>query len=241
MSVASLARLEPNRERLGAAGAVELVLAGLEQHAKIDSVVTTMATATDRLCQDSESNKAKFLRGGIIEKLLTLLSLHDKSAGVAEETLRALVTISGNKPPAERIRSDDSFKLYVRGIRYHDKSEKVARWGSNLIYCCALVDDATRVKLGEVKACDAIVGVLQKHGSVDAPAAFWASRALVALSLSVPNRMRFVHSDSCLYIVKSLDVRIRFSIIIIIMTTHLLLLVTSLGAQGRRHDIGVTL
>lgn len=183
-----------------------MVLSGFSNHSKSEDVIPPLVTAVDRMCQDSDINKTKFIKGEIIDILLNILSYHEKCAAVVGECLRALVNLSSVTPCPTRIRSDNSFKLYVRCLRLHDKIEVVAQWGSNLIYTSS-VDEKTRSRLGEMKACEAIIAVLQKHGANNTRVAMWACRALVALSMHDPNKLRFVNSETCSSTIKALEVR----------------------------------
>jgi hypothetical protein len=145
------------------------------------------------------------MKGNIIEILLNVMERHEKSAAVVGETFRALVNLSTLQPCPLKIRVEESFKLYVRGMKIHEKIENVARWGCNLIFACA-IDDQTRSRLGDLKACEAVVVALQKHGVASSQLATWACKALVALSLFEPNKLRFVNSETCSAIIKILEV-----------------------------------
>jgi hypothetical protein len=152
LALASLSRVEVNREKLGVEGAVQVVLQGFRNHVKSDSVLTALATATDRLCQDSVSNKTLFIQGEIIDLLLATMSTHEKCTALVGECLRALVTFTNIAPYPAKLRHDESLKLYIRVMRIHEKSDKVARWGCNLIYTCAS-EALFREKLGKSRRC----------------------------------------------------------------------------------------
>lgn len=163
-----------------------------------------LATATERLCVDSEANQLKFLKAQIVEVLLSVITKHEKNAAVVGESFRALVTLSSVRPCPQKIRTEESFRIYVHGLRVHDKSEYVARWGCNLIYSCA-VDDHSRMILGSNRACEAVIVALQKHSNQSAVAALWGCKALVALSVLDSNKSRFINSETCVAVVKALE------------------------------------
>ena len=148
LAISSLSRVDANREKLGTEGAVQVVLQGFRNHMKSDSVLTALCTATDRLCQDSVTNKTGFVQGDIIDLLLTTMNSHEKSTALISECLRALVTFASITPFPAKLRHDESLKLYIRVMKLHEKSDKVARWGCNLIYSCAS-ETVYREKLGE--------------------------------------------------------------------------------------------
>lgn len=74
MAIASLARLDDNRQRLGDAGACELLVTSLQTHGGEDNVAEKLAIAIDALSQNNEVNLHKFALSGVTEVLLS--SLH---------------------------------------------------------------------------------------------------------------------------------------------------------------------
>ena len=69
MAIASLARLEPNREKLGGSGACEIVLNGFKNHPSQAPVLCKMALALDVLSQ-SDQTRLKFAETGAADHLL---------------------------------------------------------------------------------------------------------------------------------------------------------------------------
>jgi hypothetical protein len=69
MAIASLARLEPNREKLGQSGVCDLVLNGFRTHPAHAPVLCKMALAMDVLSQSNET-RAKFAESGAADYLL---------------------------------------------------------------------------------------------------------------------------------------------------------------------------
>jgi hypothetical protein len=59
--------------------------------------------------------------------------------------------------------------------------------------------------LGNVKACDAVINVISKHGTKDADCAEWACKALVALSTLPANKAQFLTTEACTAVVASLE------------------------------------
>jgi hypothetical protein len=114
---------------------------------------------------------------------------HEKTAYLCADVLRALITLATVDTNKPKIFHEISFRQYVKVLRSHDKDEHVARWGSNLIYVAAVVE-SSRVILGSVKAVEAIVNVLHRHGSENADVALWACKAIVNLGACEANRPR---------------------------------------------------
>lgn len=67
MAIASLARLDDNRQRLGQAGACELLVTSLQTHGGEDGVTEKLAIAIDALSQKNEVNLHKFAQAGVTE------------------------------------------------------------------------------------------------------------------------------------------------------------------------------
>ncbi len=196
MAVTSLARIEANRIKLGAAGACDLVMVAMRTHISSAAVVCKMALAIDALSAQSDGNKVKFIAAGAVDILIAAFQKHEKIAYLVADIFRALVTLSTNEDSKLKIFSEANFKMYVKALKTHEKNNYVAQWGCNLIYCAA-VDDHNRVKLGNLKACENVVNVLSKHGVKNAEVAQWASKAIVGLSAHVENKPRFNTTETC--------------------------------------------
>lgn len=196
MAVASLARLEDNRAKLGEAGVCDLIMSALRVHLAVPSVVCKMALAIEVLCHDSGGNKLKLIAAGVIEILIQALSKHEKTAYCVADIFHALVTLSTHEDSKLKIFTENTFKMYVKALKNHDKNVHVAQWGANLIYCAA-IDDHNRSKLGSLKACENIVNVLNKHGVKSPEVAQWACKAIFGLSLYAENKARFNTSETC--------------------------------------------
>ena len=65
--------------------------------------------------------------------------------------------------------------------------------------------DRKKIMLGNVKACDAVINVISKHGTKDADCAEWACKALVALSTLPANKAQFLTTEACTAVVASLE------------------------------------
>lgn len=204
LALSSLARVDINREKLGAEGAVEVVLLSFKHHAKSEGVLTALAIATDRLCQDSSANKIKFMQGDIIDLILTTMNEHEKCAALMGECLRALVTFTTISPYPPKLKHEESLKLFIRVMKLHEKYDKVARWGCNVIYTCAS-DETSREKLGNLKACDAVNSALRHHSASDGAVTTWACKSLVALSMYDVNKQRFINTETCMCVIKALQ------------------------------------
>ena len=57
------------------------------------------------------------------------------------------------------------------------------------------------------KACEAVSNALYKMGGVSALVALWGCKAIVGLSATESNRIRFHHSETCNAVVAALKVR----------------------------------
>lgn len=203
MAMAALARLEPNREKLGANGAIGIILSGLGNHSGDDRVLTKLALATDAICSGSSPNKTKFAAGDIVEILLKAMHRHERSAPFLGQALRALVTMSSHEPSKAKIRAEPSIKLYVKVMRLHEKDVEIAKRGCNMIYSCA-ADDLTRERLGNAKACEAVINALQKHAASVSLVASWGCKAIIDLYVLESNRSHFHNSETCAVIVGAL-------------------------------------
>lgn len=229
MAICSLGRLDEYRGRLGAAGAVDVVLAGFTAHRDEEVVVAKLAAAVDILATNNEVNKASFASANIVDTLLACLSSHERSASVVGEIVKALITMATHEVSKQKIRSEHAVKLAVRAIRLHEKDHVVARWGCSIIYTCA-TDNETRSKLGEAKACEAVISILHKHvvqphhgtgghghghghghgdgrhGSSEneAAVASWGCRAIVGLSVLQRNSAKFHNMETCVAVVEAL-------------------------------------
>ena len=205
MAVASLARLEPNREKLGGSGACALVLAGLKNHPTQAPVLCKMALALDVLSQSVET-RATFAQGGAADHLLMCLSKHDKHAPVVSESIRALITIMAHDDASCRAKcsSENAIKLYVKALKHHDRHEAVAHWGCNMVYALSCWSGDLRNLLGNAKACEAVSNALYKLGGVSHLVALWGCKAIVGLSATDSNRLKFHTSESCNAVVNAL-------------------------------------
>lgn len=204
MAIWSLAKLEANRNKLGAVGACELVAHALQLHMGTPSVVSKLASAIDSLAMNSEANKAKFTGLQVIEYLLTALQKHEKSAIMITDCLRALINLSTVEANKKRVFNEPAFKLYVKLMKQHEKSSQVALWSCTMIYT-ASYNEANRILLGGSKACENVINVLAKHGGSDPEVAAWGCKAVVGLSLADSNKERFHNPESCNAMVKVLQ------------------------------------
>ena len=200
MAIASLARLDDNRERLGQAGACELLVASLQTHGGEENVTEKLALAIDALSQNNEVNLRKFASSGVTEMLLNAVHKHERHEGVAYGVLRALVVLQIDETVKPRVKNETAIKVYLRAMKVHEKEEKVARWGCNLIYCCA-TDDRTRALLGISKACDLVVNALTRHGALSSDVASFGCMAISSLSMYEPNCTRFNNTETCMGVV----------------------------------------
>ena len=63
------------------------------------------------------------------------------------------------------------------------------------------------MRLCSNKACEAVSNALHKMGGVSALVALWGCKAIVGLSATESNRIRFHHSETCNAVVAALKVR----------------------------------
>jgi len=134
--------------------------------------------------------------------LLSAMHKHDRHEGLAYGVLRALVVLQEDETVKPRVKNETAIKVYLRAMKIHEKSEKVARWGCNLVYCCA-TDDRTRALLGIAKACDLVVNALTKHGAQSSDVASFGCMAVSSLSMYESNKIRFNNSETCVGVVHS--------------------------------------
>jgi hypothetical protein len=205
MATASLGRLPDNKEKLGGFGACELVMKSLKRHMEAEEVVGKLAVAIETLCQDSPSNTKKLTDGEATGLLLTAFQRHEKSVAVVADLFRGLIILSA-APNQQRATSQAAFALYIKAMKTHEKSAVVGRWGCNMIYSAAAVgDDRKKHMLGTVKACEAVIAVVLKHGAKSVEATEWACKALVALSTLPANKAYFLTTEACTAVVAALQ------------------------------------
>jgi hypothetical protein len=75
MAITSLARLDENRQRLGEAGACDLLITSLQNHGGDENVAEKIALAIDALSQRNEVNLHKFAFAGVTEVYSILLCI----------------------------------------------------------------------------------------------------------------------------------------------------------------------
>lgn len=204
MAISSLARLEVNRQKLGAAGACELVGNALRMHIEVSQVIAKLALAIDALAVGSEANKAKFTTLNVVSNLIIALQKHEKDSKMVADILRALVNLSSVEANKKKICTAETFKLIVRLMKMHEKSDNNGIWSCTLIYT-ASTSPNYRIMLGEARACEATISALAKHGEKNAELAAWGCKAVVGLSLSDPNKEYFHNPESCTALVKVLQ------------------------------------
>lgn len=204
MAIASLGRLEANRQRLGGNGACELVAKGLATHIGVSGTVAKLALAVDVLSTNSEVNKAKFTNLKVVDNLLTALSKHEKDASMVADVLRALITLSTVEAIKHKMFNEPTFRMFNKLMRMHEKNESVANWSCQMIYTASTTDE-NRVLMGVARACETTVAVLARHGEKNTHIAEWGCKAIVGLSLSDANKERFHNPESCAALVKVLQ------------------------------------
>lgn len=134
--------------------------------------------------------------------LLSAMHKHERHEGVAYGVMRALVVLQLDETVKPRVKNETAIKVFLRAMKIHEKSEKVARWGCNLVYCCAN-DDRTRALLGISKACDLVVHALIKHGAHSSDVASFGCMAVSSLSMYESNKIRFNNGETCTGVVHS--------------------------------------
>jgi len=132
--------------------------------------------------------------------LLNAMHKHERHEGVAYGVMRALVVLQEDGTVKPRVKHETAIKVYLRAMKTHEKNEKVARWGCNLIYCCA-TDDRTRALLGIAKACELVVTALTKHGAQSSDVASFGCMAVSSLSMYESNSIRFNNTETCVGVV----------------------------------------
>lgn len=204
MAMASLAKLDENRNKFIAAGSCQLVIAALSTHAKVEKVVAKMALAVEALAQGAASESREiFSNKAIVDTLIKNMFIHERSPVAVADTLRALVTLTIHEGMRGQIRKEENIRSYVRVMRLHEKVENVAKWGCNLIVVSS-DDDPTRAKLGGNKACEAVVAVLSRHAAKSEAVAELGCRAIVVLFAFHENKLRLNTSDACSAVVLAL-------------------------------------
>lgn len=202
-AISSLARLEVNRNKFGIAGACELVSNSIQLHLSSAPVVAKLAGAVDVLCTNSVQNRGKFSALKTVENLIAALHKHEKNASLVIECLKALVNLAyveGNKP---KIFNEQTFRLYVKVMKLHEKNDKAAWWTCTIISSAAY-NKENLLGLGQAKACENVINVLARHGEANPNVAQWGCNCVVALSLLDENKGKFHNSDACQAIVKAL-------------------------------------
>ena len=203
MAIASLGRLENNRNKFGSVGACELISNALQLHIASHSCVTKLASAVDVLSTNSVANKGKFSALKTVENLLFALNKHEKNVSLVIEVLKSLVNLSSVEGNKNKIFTESTFKLYVRVMKLHEKND-IAAWWSCTIIANGAVGKENLVILGHAKACENVTNVLGKHGEANANVAQWGCNCIVALSILDENKEKFFHFESCNAIVKAL-------------------------------------
>lgn len=204
MAIASLGRLEANRQKLGSSGACELVANAIHMHINSSDVVSKLALAVDVLSTNSEVNKSKFNSLKVVDSLLTALSKHEKDAVMVSDCIRALIGLASVESMKRKIFTETTFRMFNKLMRLHEKNDSVAVWSCQLIYTASTTDDH-RILMGTSRACETTVAVLLRHGEKNSSIAEWGCKAIVGLSLSDSNKERFHNPESCTALVKVLQ------------------------------------
>lgn len=239
LAIASLGKIEVNRNSLSSKGACELIVSALSNHSNTGSVVGKLCLAIEVLCfnhsamnissdpnqlNETESltkaydkdvskksivdiqadqNKNKFANGKIIEIIINIIQKFEKDANVVADCFRAMVIMLSHKPSRRLLRADTTIKQVVKSMKLHEKDISVARYGCNLLYTYA-TDENIRARLGNVRACEVVIGILIKHCEADVNVITWVSKAIFSLVLLESNKLKFAHSDICFALIKAL-------------------------------------
>jgi len=234
LAISSLGRLDENRDKLGQAGACELIVASINQHSSNGMVVGKLALAVDVLSQGSDVHKKKFADGGVVEILLHTIQKQERVASVVADCLRALTIMLSNETSRPLIRSETSFRQFVKVMRTHEKDPLVAKWGCTLIYTSA-TDDLSRSRLGLVKACETVTSILLKHSEASADIAAWGCKAMFSLAVLDSNKSKFANSDTCKAVVIALKENYED---LVVSEWACATIVTICGLEGNRTKIG---
>jgi hypothetical protein len=161
--VSLLSRLKANKQKLGTAGACDVVMRGLQKHSNSAGVAEQGCDAAYRLAQSCGENVGKLAYSNACENIPQALAQHTNNAGVAEAAFRAMALLSIEPANRSRMGASGVCEACVAALMQHTDNPVIVETGLVLLNTLIIGNASNRAKLGVAGACEVVIAVLNSY------------------------------------------------------------------------------
>ena len=199
MAMHNLSANDDNRVILGVSGACEFVVECIQTHANSASVVEAATKLVHNLAaNNNHANKVKLGNAGVCELLVTVIKHHFDHPGVVESGGRAIgyLLYNNNQNHKRFLSIPEVYQLLTTALQMHQTHAVVVESICNTMCSFTYIDDASKVLLGSMGACELIVQSLCQH-RCEAKVQESGFRALCNLANNSINKYKLGTADVC--------------------------------------------